>query len=92
MTDWIDINERLPDKNTIYAGKYGVSVITVNMNEEGIIRPHVSSFHFDKDWFRTIAYGPGVVGWIDDEVTHWKPMPELPKIKDKSVKVTNEFW
>ncbi len=68
MSEWIDVNERLPKKD----GRYIVH--TRNLTGYAPLENNifVAVFAFDDFAFK---------GWEDNEVTHWKPLPKPPKQK-----------
>jgi len=80
--EWIDINDRVPDKNTMYAGEYGVPVIVVDMDEYGTLRPFDASFNFKEQQFQVLIFGADDPEWVQAELTHWIELPKLP-ILDK---------
>lgn len=69
-TRWIPCSERLPESDlevlVIASGKVG-NITLVNSVEIG---------DFDRDEGWILEMWPG---WEDPNVTHWMPLPELPK-------------
>lgn len=81
---WINVQDRLPNKNTKYAGPYGVSVIGFDMNEhlDAGYTPHDISFNFEKNCFQAIGHDLKASDtiWIDAPwITHWMELPDGPK-------------
>ena len=73
MAEWIDVSERLPKKNE------RVFVVCINRNNK--MQRHVSICDFWGDgheYLGNIYYKPKWSG--HKEVTHWMPLPELPKM------------
>jgi len=78
---WISVEDRLPDKNTRYAGEYGVSVLCFDRQEcddSGYFCPVTYSFSFEENWFLTMLIGERDVDWMPAAVTHWKELPITP--------------
>lgn len=63
MTNWISVKDRLPDENEIILLCDGKEV-TVGFRWNGFITGEIR-WNCQDDWFET--------------VTHWMPLPELPK-------------
>lgn len=71
MSEWISVDERLPEET-----------ITVVVSVEGSPIP-VVAFFMDGEWLPDDTHlswnGPGgFLRGIDDVVTAWKPLPEPP--------------
>lgn len=67
MSDWISVDERLPEIETAVLVTDGLRV------GESIL---VGVMHWDEPTFAE----PGAWGrrWIGNRVTHWMPLPDLP--------------
>ena len=76
MAQWINVNERLPERDSQYAITEEVLVCITN--------PDIGK------WKDITLYHFGVNGWLSDDpgvtleevdciVTHWMPLPELPE-------------
>lgn len=82
---WINIKDRLPDENTRYAGKYGVSVLYYDedeANDSGYFTPYICSFKFDKQIFLIQVSGlndPEFGDWLPADLSHWQELPEAPE-------------
>jgi hypothetical protein len=63
MTEWISVEERLPEHDGRYAIVY----------KQGMVRrPFIGDYLcVENRW----------MSMLDAEVTHWMPLPELPKEK-----------
>lgn len=86
---WISVKKRLPDKNTLYASKYGVPVICFDLREikdSGYCIPTEVDFHFKEKWFMQLATSAGKTIWIPADVTHWREIPPVP-VKMKLPKI-----
>ena len=85
MSDWICVEDRLPDKNARYSGEFGVSVLGFDMGEyidTNNYTPHEVSFNFEKNCFQVLGYGHNDTEWIDAPwITHWMELPEVPSEK-----------
>ena len=68
MSEWIPISERLPEKE-------GRNLVVVNND---FYSPKVADFRGGTEWdiFYVFHYPPKKY-----EVTHWAPLPEMPKKK-----------
>ena len=73
--NWIRVEDELPNKDTIYAGKYGVGIFVFDKLEECRPSPYHASFNFKKQEFQTTASGPSGTVWLPISVTHWQPYP-----------------
>lgn len=83
---WHKITNKLPDKNTRYAGRHGVTVLGFDENEyndSGSCDPKEVSFMFKEKIFLVCAYGKDNISWVRDTITHWKELPKIPIIKKK---------
>jgi hypothetical protein len=84
--EWIKVEDRLPDKNTKYAARYGVSVLVYDEKEKGDsghFTPSDASFNFKNNRFEVLAHGPKGTEWLHAFwVTHWKELPNGPKSSD----------
>jgi len=83
--NWINIKDRLPDRDTKYAAKYGVSVLCYDRGEEkssGYYTPTECTFNFEKNIFETLHYsfGKGLPRLLPVDITHWKELPDIPKL------------
>lgn len=69
MSEWISVKDRLPDKENLFLIIYGESRdITL-----GLWNLKNKRFEeFEIEWF----------GYEIPDVTHWMPLPELPKESD----------
>ena len=82
---WISVKDRLPDKNTAYAGSYGVSTLVFDQVEHDIAGYHPTYHLFDferKGWYEycdALDDGVNKFPWLPIEVTHWAELPEIPK-------------
>ena len=59
MTKWINVKDKLPNKKTKYAAKFGVEVLSFDeeeFNDSGYCDPTAVSFHFEKKQFMTTLY------------------------------------
>lgn len=83
---WHKTSDKLPDKNTRYAGQYGVSVIGWDEQEhiDAGCRPFDVSFIFENNCFMELTPGlnhPEDGDWIKAPwVTHWCEFPEVPEV------------
>lgn len=71
MSEWISVNEKLPEKESFYQ----------TYHESGSIRIDLC---FDKSLQRFEEEHP--MGWWVEpksKVTHWKEMPKSPEMKDE---------
>lgn len=67
VQQWIPVSERLPEKNC-------KCLVCVDVDVWGKEYKAIAVEHYNEDW----------LGWYSDggkipNVTHWMPMPELPK-------------
>ena len=74
QSEWISVDERLPDEGgkyvvyrKLYTGLSSVDIINYDTNYDG----HAMWYFVDSDW------GDCEV----NNVTHWMPLPEAPKMK-----------
>lgn len=65
MAEWIDVNEKLPEKS-IDDG------ILIFVQAEGC-KPYVTVGHYWNDGFLNDLL------FLQEDVTHWMPLPELPE-------------
>ena len=65
VTKWIDVNERLPDKE----GDYLCVMSNNNINPFVIIKPFVNGMFYVTEWYKEN---------VGRKVTHWMPLPEPP--------------
>jgi hypothetical protein len=65
MAEWISVNERLPEDGR---------VLCVRKSEYFRGRRYIDILISDHGWFRDGAFFVS-----DGNVTHWMPLPELPK-------------
>lgn len=66
--EWIDVNERLPEKE----GKYIVYTESITGYKPLEYNVFIADYVFDDFVFK---------GWENNRVTHWQPLPEPPKNK-----------
>ena len=69
--DWIDVKDRLPEEGqeVIYYFEYtGISI--------GIFKRQ-----YIREFDHTFNCFSGSRGFLCDDVTHWMPLPEPPKVK-----------
>ena len=64
MSEWIDVNERLPENN--------LNQVLVIVQDEGY-EPYVTIRYYQEGMF--LAAGV----FREEGVTHWMPLPEPPK-------------
>ena len=77
MEDWTRVEEGLPNKDTRYAARYGVSVIIFDEYEyKGM--PYSVIFQFKDQQLLSLAHGPKGTTWIPASASHWKPYSERP--------------
>ncbi len=85
--NWISVEDRLPDKDTRYAARYGVGVLVYDEKEaeaSGYFHPSRVSFNFENQKFETMAYGPKGSFVIEAFwVSHWMEMPLTPDLINK---------
>jgi len=83
MMDWIDINERTPEDGQVVLTYFGELTdpieISIYKNLEG-----TDDEIFGKNLFRNHR------GWLTDDVTHWMPLPDPPRIKPVSLEDSDE--
>jgi len=91
MGAWISIEDSLPDFEEVILFTDGCKVAigeynSSNQNEYH----HLSGLNVDDECFNDISrnsccFRVDYCAWgIDvDHITHWMPLPELPKVKDK---------
>ena len=77
VQEWISVNDRLPDETGRYlAVKKRIAPDELGGNRTDIV---ILRFFVD-DGFRMPTHIPDWInGEINEEVTHWLPLPELPK-------------
>lgn len=71
MSEWISVNERMPEQ------RLGVLVYCPEYNN--IYIGNLDDFLQENKWYYFGCHGVP----IEDEVTHWKPIPKPPKDGDK---------
>ena len=73
--EWINVKDRMPDKNTRYAGKHGVTVLWYDESEEqdsGSSIPAMGQYMFNQGYISQ----PCTNGeFIPASATHWKELP-----------------
>jgi len=73
---WINVNDKLPDRNTRYASKYGVSVLGFDISDHRP-EPFEVIFNYGKKWFEELCHGPaGEECWLSASVSHWMELPK----------------
>lgn len=83
MPEWISVKDRLPDKNGRYLCCYDLGIVSGKS---------IGIYSFAKNLYKVDKYdfkGMKRMGWYDYDsewgygemsgVTHWMPLPELPK-------------
>lgn len=78
MSEWIDVNDRIPTQNTYYnERRYPVVVVGVAGNRfVSTARLFFTSSGDDHAWFPDrISHEESVKDCV---VTHWQPLPKLP--------------
>ena len=77
VQEWISVDDRLPDETGRYlAVKKRIAPDELGGNRTDIV---ILRFFVD-DGFRMPTHIPDWInGEINEEVTHWMPLPELPK-------------
>ena len=77
VQEWISVDDRLPDETGRYlAVKKRIAPDELGGNRTDIV---ILRFFVD-DGFRMPTHIPDWInGEINEEVTHWMPIPELPK-------------
>ena len=77
VQEWISVDDRLPDET----GRYLAVKKRIAPNELGGNRTDIVILRFFvDDGFRMPTHIPDWInGEINEEVTHWMPIPELPK-------------
>ena len=77
VQEWISVTERLPDET----GRYLAVKKRIAPDEFGGNRTHIVILRFlVGDGFRMPTHIPDWINEeINEEVTHWMPMPALPK-------------
>ena len=77
VQEWISVDDRLPDET----GRYLVVKKRIAPDEFGGNRTDIVILRFFVgDGFRMPKHIPDWInGEINEEVTHWMPLPELPK-------------
>lgn len=81
-TIWHKVSQKLPNKKTRYASKYGVPVLGFDEDEykdSGSCNPFIVSFMYKEKCFFQIAHGKKGTCWVPAEITHWTELPKGPK-------------
>ena len=74
VQEWISVKDRLPEENGRYlAVKKRIAPDALGGNRTDIV---ILRFFVD-DGFRMPIHIPD---WINEEVTHWMPLPQQPKV------------
>lgn len=66
MTEWIDVNDRLPDKE----GSYLCVMSDDHINPLVIIKYFINGMFYVTEWYKEN---------VGRKVTYWMPLPEPPK-------------
>lgn len=75
--EWIICEDREPNQYDRYAGRYGVPILGLDMDEPGINMPHM--YHYDwEEGYKQLASGPKGTIWVPAYITHWCELPEAP--------------
>jgi hypothetical protein len=83
---WRVCTEEQPTRKTLYASKYGVTVLGFDLDEyldSGSCNPFDVNYDFKKRQFLMLAYGKGKTLWVPVCITHWMPLPPIPVQKLK---------
>jgi hypothetical protein len=81
---WRVVKEELPNKQTRYAGRYGVTVLGFDLDEyvdSGSCDPCEVSFDFKKKQFLSLCTNGS---WIAVGITHWTPKPPIPVLTEEN--------
>jgi len=83
---WHHVYDKLPDRNTKYAARYGVSVLVFDEQEHRDAGYHLTemSFMFEEQKFMQLGSSPKGSEWIHAFwVSHWREMPDIPELPEK---------
>lgn len=74
---WRDVKKELPNRETPYASKYGVSVLGFDLDEylDSSCQPTDLIFNFESKKFEAQCTNGS---FIPVGITHWLPMPPIP--------------
>jgi len=76
MSGWISVKDELPEQNTpMQAARRNGGFDDIKTSEDVTVTDGVTvgiDLYYLENW-------QGLVGSPDGEITHWMPLPELPK-------------
>ena len=73
MTEWISVEDRLPDRDTI-GKKYLIWFIPLSENST----PSIAFGYWQGGWWIVPS---ATVGIDEYKITHWMPLPDPPEVK-----------
>jgi len=78
MSEWISVEDRLPEREEYYNTEYDIVVIHTGERQ---IEPYVGCAYFNYMgvWIRSGGEDELVEYTSSIKVTHWKPRPSLPE-------------
>ena len=81
MSEWISVNDRLPNEMqwVVFARFYGWGKQVMEIDSVVAGQFWNGSFHPNTDGLEAINYDGGACITLEMEPTHWMPLPDAPK-------------